>query len=790
MRWQSRDAQSDLTLERGRHGGGGGGGGGLPESDKNKHVVHDRQAENDTLNVWQLMIQSGAKGSTSKLKPVLLVGGLQKIHGQQLRPAQDGRLAAHFGTRPCLHNQGFVASSFMRGVRIETNVFQSRAGQSQASDATNEVSSAGTNTRMLIRFLCDIRLSSDGTARDNDRQLIDFCYGHTGQLVHRERRVKLFNWAPAAQLIDTGRTDAVLTLEAATPLAVWLRWWSGDDPAYYSHLQRHWQVWQAWFQQRQALGTGWYQDGGDDDASGEEWTSIAGAIVTLPVWARLDFQVSGARGSAQSTDASRLALPTATVINQVDRLLLLLNTKVRQRGGIDLVVARLYLVLSLAPRRLWSLRWNLADLELVVNQLEAVWHLPPAAGENVGLSAAQCSSEVLTQATLQLKNQAFDFFTVGLLQGVPRFAQLLQHRVRHTDCCISLHLFPGTPETELTRFLTDQTTPWLRQTPGRVIRNIRRTTLTVETKLTFEVEWQVGPAAWARPRGLQCEVHLAASINMTQLVQCIDQKLPSNITWQLWRPVAPPTIPPPHTVTVQTDQPWILELGLKKVAANLSTPLANLPAGLWSCLTQTLTRLGPLLVRDSHISHLVWSGATTVALQADSLPTPLPPPPARARIIHLRLYRPPHLTKQVWVLMAMTDAWLQNLQTPSIHLMVNVYGIVMARLVLETELFKMLAQVKQIDRRHCRLIAHWMTFTGVVQNLRLPNLRRRCDDVFKQASFQQNADPLIMTPLVGAKERGRTEVGGMILGQPSGGGTGFFMRQYQGSKVISTPINY
>jgi hypothetical protein len=716
-------------------------------------LISDRQGEDHALDGWQVMKQSGAKGSTRKLTPLVLAGGLQMVHGGLLVAARDGRQASYFGTQGSLRNQGFVDRSFMRGVSVITNFFQSRTGLSEASDSINEVSSAGILNRLLIRLMMDVRLSQDGTVRDNGHQIIGFCYGHTGQLVHQERRVALFDWSPAVERVVS---DALVDL----PLEFGdeaLDWWAGTDTFYQQLIGHCWQQWQQWQEDMFKVGVNnivrqWPM---------EQWQFPHGIVATPLVWVRADITVPNHRGSAPSIQAAEAGLPASRIGQVVAKLLK------RWIGDVSLYAelrtARLYLVLALAPRRLWSLLWTWDDLVMFVRSLQSQWVTPVATGENVGVVGTQCCSEILTQATLQLKNNNQALFTTGLLQGVPRFAQLLQHRVLHTDACLSLFLSRHQPTAAIDRLLRCQTTQWLQPASHQVVSQPHWRPLT-SAHQEVDVRWMAGPVNFGVTRGWCYQLTVPSTYDPCWFVSRLCERLPVDVGFQLWRSV----VLGPLCTTTQ----WVLELGY----------LNAVPLATESTTPKHEALVYAALIRPNAISRVIWEGAETT-VDVGCLPrtatieqSPLeakgqPSPRDRFHTIHLQLHRPLKIVSLVWTIMATTDRCLTSLQTSSVHLVEHMYGVVVARLALEAELFKMLKQVKTVQRRHCRIIAYWMTYNGTVQPLRLTTLHQRCPSLFKQTSFEKNATPFIVNPLTSARDDGRLILSRQMLGLHSGSGT-------------------
>jgi hypothetical protein len=351
-------------------------------------------------------------------------------------------------------------------------------------------------------------------------------------------------------------------------------------------------------------------------------------------------------------------------------------------------------------------------------------------------------------------------FTIGLLQGVPRFSQLLQHRVLHTDACVSLKLSPDVLTHPVHQLLYTGSYHWLRPDPAHLISEPRWQSLTRPT----DVRWVVGPVDQKEAEGWCYTLTLPTTCLLAWFVMRLEHQLPNSVVFQL-------SCPPSNAGRDGELRSYTLEL----VATD--SPVGSCPPAAFAAPTVAVQAA---LLHPSSVSRLIWEGVDAtidVSQQRDGnlLNTKqvqiAPDCPQSAHTIHIQLYRPPKLVSWVWTLMAVTDRCLSGLQTPSVHLVENVYGVVMARLTLEVELFKMLSQVKPIQRRHCRIIANWMTYNGTVQPMQLSTLHQRCSSLFKQTSFEKNAAPFITNPLTCAQDDGHLILSRQMLGMNSGSGT-------------------
>jgi DNA-directed RNA polymerase I subunit RPA1 len=129
-------------------------------------------------NNLQLMIQSGAKGSSVNSMQMSCLLGQQELEGRRPRLMPNGNTLPSFlpyDTRP--NSGGFICSSFMSGLNPQEYFFHCMAGREGLVDTAVKTSRSGYLQRCLVKHLEGICVNYDLTVRDSDGSIIQFQYG-------------------------------------------------------------------------------------------------------------------------------------------------------------------------------------------------------------------------------------------------------------------------------------------------------------------------------------------------------------------------------------------------------------------------------------------------------------------------------------------------------------------------------------------------------------------------------------------------------------------------------------
>ncbi|XP_006028713.1 DNA-directed RNA polymerase I subunit RPA1 [Alligator sinensis] len=132
-------------------------------------------------NNLQLMVQSGAKGSTVNTMQISCLLGQIELEGR--RPP----LMASGKSLPCFQpydfsprSGGFVTGRFLTGIKPAEFFFHCMAGREGLVDTAVKTSRSGYLQRCIIKHLEGLVVQYDLTVRDSDGSVVQFLYGEDG----------------------------------------------------------------------------------------------------------------------------------------------------------------------------------------------------------------------------------------------------------------------------------------------------------------------------------------------------------------------------------------------------------------------------------------------------------------------------------------------------------------------------------------------------------------------------------------------------------------------------------
>ncbi|XP_049650360.1 DNA-directed RNA polymerase I subunit RPA1 isoform X2 [Accipiter gentilis] len=141
------------------------------------HGLHRSFPENNL----QLMVQSGAKGSTVNTMQISCLLGQIELEGR--RPP----LMASGKSLPCFQpydfspsSGGFVTGRFLTGIKPSEFFFHCMAGREGLVDTAVKTSRSGYLQRCIIKHLEGLVVQYDLTVRDSDGSVVQFLYGEDG----------------------------------------------------------------------------------------------------------------------------------------------------------------------------------------------------------------------------------------------------------------------------------------------------------------------------------------------------------------------------------------------------------------------------------------------------------------------------------------------------------------------------------------------------------------------------------------------------------------------------------
>jgi len=132
-------------------------------------------------NAIKAMVMAGSKGSPINLSQIAGCVGQQSVEGKRVRTLSGDR------TLPCyplfennVSSNGFVASSYCKGLDPEEFFFHSMAGREGLVDTSVKTACTGYNQRKLIKSMEDNSVRPDGSVRNAANDIVQFQYGASG----------------------------------------------------------------------------------------------------------------------------------------------------------------------------------------------------------------------------------------------------------------------------------------------------------------------------------------------------------------------------------------------------------------------------------------------------------------------------------------------------------------------------------------------------------------------------------------------------------------------------------
>ncbi|XP_054850998.1 DNA-directed RNA polymerase I subunit RPA1 [Eublepharis macularius] len=132
-------------------------------------------------NNLQLMVQSGAKGSTVNTMQISCLLGQIELEGRRPPLMPSGK------SLPCFQpydfsprSGGFVTGRFLTGIKPAEFFFHCMAGREGLVDTAVKTSRSGYLQRCIIKHLEGLIVHYDLTVRDSDGSIVQFLYGEDG----------------------------------------------------------------------------------------------------------------------------------------------------------------------------------------------------------------------------------------------------------------------------------------------------------------------------------------------------------------------------------------------------------------------------------------------------------------------------------------------------------------------------------------------------------------------------------------------------------------------------------
>ncbi|XP_017771574.1 PREDICTED: DNA-directed RNA polymerase I subunit RPA1 [Nicrophorus vespilloides] len=155
-------------------------------------------------NNLQLMVQSGAKGTTVNTMQISCLLGQIELEGKRPPIMISGRSLPSFPvTEFAPRAGGFIDGRFMTGIQPQEFFFHCMAGREGLIDTAVKTSRSGYLQRCLIKSLEGLTIAYDLTVRDSDGSVIQFNYGEDGMDISK---VQFLNEKQIPFLADNFKT--------------------------------------------------------------------------------------------------------------------------------------------------------------------------------------------------------------------------------------------------------------------------------------------------------------------------------------------------------------------------------------------------------------------------------------------------------------------------------------------------------------------------------------------------------------------------------------------------------
>lgn len=137
-------------------------------------------------NNLQLMVQSGAKGSTVNTMQISCLLGQIELEGKRPPVMISGKSLPSFPKFEFSPRAGgFIDGRFMTGIQPQEFFFHCMAGREGLIDTAVKTSRSGYLQRCLIKHLEGLTVGYDMTVRNADQTVVQFLYGEDGMDISR-----------------------------------------------------------------------------------------------------------------------------------------------------------------------------------------------------------------------------------------------------------------------------------------------------------------------------------------------------------------------------------------------------------------------------------------------------------------------------------------------------------------------------------------------------------------------------------------------------------------------------
>lgn len=200
----------------------------------NKACLIEGLLEKFPSNNLQLMVQSGAKGSTVNTMQISCLLGQIELEGKRPPLMISGRSLPSFQPYDITPRAGgFIDGRFLTGIQPQEFFFHCMAGREGLIDTAVKTSRSGYLQRCLIKHLESLTVGYDYTVRDSDGSVVQFAYGEDGLDVLKCQFLK----EEQLTFLDTN-SNAVMTKESMEKLKK-----TDDDPKTVNRAKKSLKKW-------------------------------------------------------------------------------------------------------------------------------------------------------------------------------------------------------------------------------------------------------------------------------------------------------------------------------------------------------------------------------------------------------------------------------------------------------------------------------------------------------------------------------------------------------------------
>merc|ERR1711871_40842 len=146
----------------------------------------------DPLNNFALISNSGSKGSSLNIGQIMGCLGQQIVDSKRIQKRINNRTLPHFQQNDDTpYARGFVKSSYVDGLKSQEFFFHTMGGREGLIDTAIKTAVTGYISRKLIKGMEDIHIEYDGTVRNANNTIIQYCYGDSGCNQSIQTEIKL-----------------------------------------------------------------------------------------------------------------------------------------------------------------------------------------------------------------------------------------------------------------------------------------------------------------------------------------------------------------------------------------------------------------------------------------------------------------------------------------------------------------------------------------------------------------------------------------------------------------------